>query len=419
MKWLLFTGGTGGVVHIILLALVSVPRLTAAGEPLACTCECCVAELQREGSEDGGRQLQCMQVQTGLDYRSPFRAPAKECGDLCQSESGERLDSQQFCFAECVPRDLDAEHLAQQGSPCSLPKYVGRGGTVAPVLRGQLEVQQAHLFLANASIMATGLEGASESGVPPPAAAHTTGAMEQKLTQIAQETAGVAALYAEVARGPAVEIANASAGALQALGTAAAAVEKAQHAAEEAEGAERRMRVLRDEILKATRYAAFRLIPEVLKPIVQKARRQTRGEAEGKARVLEVKILEEAPEAARKAAGPYKEAAHHFAAVAKEYLLKGRALDEQSQAMRTEAEALQRQASVARSALEAQQVMQKANALAGEAARTGSQADWFFKASESLLKVQVPGYLRQSQQAAYHAEASVDPNAQPPLPPIV
>eukprot|EP00928_Gymnodinium_smaydae_P030385 TRINITY_DN22622_c0_g1_i2.p1 TRINITY_DN22622_c0_g1~~TRINITY_DN22622_c0_g1_i2.p1 ORF type:complete len:489 (+),score=80.68 TRINITY_DN22622_c0_g1_i2:65-1468(+) len=431
-----------GVISNVSLHAVGRERSKSSSQ--RCTCDCCVAELQRDenpGVTEGFSLLQCAYDTSEDQGGSSASSAGPRCGSTCLRSSDDHildspeLDTQRFCFMECEPVVAASRPLLQAapGDPCgpltraeALEVNDGKGDALRPpneapgVLNHFLTARRTRTDseqpVASAPAPAPAVAASSAplpagpwASISPPALAQ--GAKIAAWTQQARQVSDLAA-KAVLNVGMAAKKAGAS------LAAAAGAAVDAQRAAERAQAAERRVRSIRDALRRRTHQAALDTVPLAVNDLRQQAR------AIAKANALKLKSFREAqmkalaPHAAFQAMQPY-EAARDSAAVAEQrYLNEGDRLAQVAAMMQEAAHDARDSANellAAGAETEATRIMNEAKAEMAKANKVSEEASAFYASARSIAE-SLPAYERGARDAGYRAAVLVYPDAQPPLP---
>lgn len=422
----------------------------AAAAARACSCDCCGAEYRREAAADGsGKQrLGCAYLEASL--LSSF-ASVQSCGSLCTKQAGDSLlqasqtaevDTERFCFVECVPRVGNPSQEPQRGGACRPLSSQELAAVQVPADGQQAPTQ----FLSRRTAVRSGLQQSvlatdrildvladapAAADAAAPAAAGVAAAQWDSVSQAAQEQLKEVAKLAEKATEKAKEAAKdqeiikdaAYTGAFE-VPKALAAVDDARMAAQYARRAEAQVRALSAKVKQQTREAAFSVIPEVLKSLQDAARGEARLAAEKQAADVHAQTFVEAPQVAQKAMQPYLEAMNKAADAEDKYIARGNDLERQAAQQQQQAQELQAQADGWRAvpgedaAEKVRKLMTQARSARRQAAELNGKAGVDFKTAQSIEET-LPQYNHQAAQAAYHAQSLLLPGVQAPLPPLV
>jgi len=385
------------------LALVALALVQAvAGR--TCSCECCETAAAREEQA----------VQCSL---SPGAPSAPRCDNLCAKSADDHLletaqsfvDTERFCFAECVPAQEDAE----PGTPChplALGAHAGR--RARPALRIK-RPQHREAPVALAREASAGPKGGSEE--------------VDKLLKDAQKQAAKA-------QEKTIAVQRASYGGIGVVTEAAHVEDDARRAAGFALGVEQQVHKQLEEAKRQAREEAFAVMQEVM-PMVQSAARSA---AKKKATTGPFSKLEKSQEEQVKATAaaassglqPWSEAMQGAEKVRDAYSQRSHELAQAAAAAQQTATALSAEAEqwrqlrsadetkAAQVESKAEQLQEQAKEAMGAAKENEKKAKKYLSIAKSIDE-SLPAYSRQAEQGAYHAISMVAPDVPAPLPPLV
>lgn len=380
------------------LALVALALVQAvAGR--TCSCECCETAAAREEQA----------VQCSL---SPGAPSAPRCDNLCAKSADDHLletaqsfvDTERFCFAECVPAQEDAE----PGTPChplALGAHAGR--RARPALRIK-RPQHREAPVALAREASAGPKGGSEE--------------VDKLLKDAQKQAAKA-------QEKTIAVQRASYGGIGVVTEAAHVEDDARRAAGFALGVEQQVHKQLEEAKRQAREEAFAVMQEVM-PMVQSAARSA---AKKKATTGPFSKLEKSQEEQVKATAaaatsglqPWSDAMQGAAKERDAYSQRSHELAQAAAAAQQTATALSAEAEqwrqlrsadetkAAQVESKAEQLQEQAKEAMGAAKENEKKAKKYLSIAKSIDE-SLPAYSR-----AYHAISMVAPDVPAPLPPLV
>lgn len=434
----------------------------------------------------GTERLECVLAESGLAPTSSFRAQ-NACGALClrgtqdevlRAAEVPEMDTQRFCFFECAPdRKLSEGRDPKKGDACRAlgqeeAQEVGgdeSGNGVPP--NEQAEVSS--LFLAHrpaaprASLAVSSQRLAASSSAEARAAAQEAAAEEVERAVAEGRAAGAGDLVLPApapAPGPApgvepwvsiadpapenmgriAEMAEETARTARsaeedvdkikqladksniALPTALAAVDDAKNAARKAVAEEKKIRAIRDQLLREGRKEAFTMVPKLLKEITARAHTQIRVENIKEAPARQRLYMQQAKAAGEAAKKRWRDAEKRASEIAGEWAERGDQFAKQAADLTREAEDMQgtaddpmlgkaNQLAQVGDYKGAQSLVIRAHKYLDQARDFNAKAEHAWNTAQSI-EATLPGYERQAEEDAYHAEAMMDPYAKPPVP---
>ncbi|CAJ1429527.1 unnamed protein product [Effrenium voratum] len=335
--------------------------------------------------------------------RSPCAAAAR-CESLCAKSAEDQvlealqslLDTERFCYAECVPTTEEAE----SASAC-------RRLTPAERERG-LPKPPAPKFLAR------------RSELPALAREQTEKAPEPALQKLVDEAAAAAAK----AKAEAEAVQQVSYGGVAMMAQAASAEEDARRAAGFAMSVEGQVQTILDQARRDAHAEAFGVLQEVLPVVQQRARAAAKAEATrgpfSKAEKAQ-KAQVEALAAAGSAGEDWTEAMHQAVKVRDAYSSRSKELAQaaftaEQGAQQLEQEAQQWQQLKSSGLSKAKALHLRAQEFMAAASENDQKANKYLGIAKSIDD-SLPAYSRQAAQGAYHAMSMVA-DVPPPLPPL-
>eukprot|EP00929_Paragymnodinium_shiwhaense_P006360 TRINITY_DN10963_c0_g1_i1.p1 TRINITY_DN10963_c0_g1~~TRINITY_DN10963_c0_g1_i1.p1 ORF type:complete len:472 (-),score=131.61 TRINITY_DN10963_c0_g1_i1:90-1505(-) len=422
----------------------------ASDDIVNCHCECCLTELQRaeegDGSGNAWSRLQCA-------YDAAASAAENRCGNLCRRSSNDtvlaaaeaqEMDTQRFCFFECEPMPrqgptLPAVGPAQPGDGCkpltkSEALAVGDSGGNA---RNPMDTPQVMSHFLIARTVASSGSGSqstaklqslasAQAGPPPPTV--SAGPWHSVLSGLAMEQGAKVAAAAQEAE----KDAAAATAAYQAIDTSAIAAggalmnamskaQDAQKAAEEAAKAEKRVKDIREGLLRRAKKAALDDLPIIMKKMREAADAKAKAKAQEQAAKTKQEWEKAGPLAAAEAMKGWETAMARAADTANKYVATANELGAQSMAMQTNAQTANQQANLFTSmgdTVQAQKQIVQEHQMMDAAQGLNSQAAKYYDIAASIQQT-LPNYVEQANAAGYHAELMANPDAPPPGVPLV
>ena len=398
--------------HVELLALV------LAGQALAmrrssCSCDCCETAASRETDVPGAVQCSFTQVSAGTAPTCDSLC-AKQADDMAIESAQSLLDTERFCFVECVPSSHEDLKAGDACRPMSLEERkisLGAGNIRLP--------RPAH-FLRKKSWQTVLAREPKPAPVAPKAWASQEGSDMEKVLAEGKQAATKAAEEAKAVQ-------QASYAGFAVVSKAARAEEDARQAAVLAMKTEEKVRKVLDMAKLEAHSEAFGVLQEVLPPMQQAARAAAKTSAMAgpmaPSEEAQRKQVLATSKAAEEGMKPWADAMHSAVKVRDAYAARGKELAQASLTAERNAQYLEKESRAWQTVQspvaerKAENLHTKAQDFMAAASENDERATKYFDIAKSIDS-NLPSYSQQAEQGAYHAMAMVNPDVAAPLPPL-
>jgi len=375
----------------------------------SCSCDCCETAASREADAVGAMQCSFAQSQA---------ATAPKCDSLCAKGADDHsiesaqsfLDTERFCFVECVPSNDDL----RAGDACRPMSFQERQASHG---QGNIKAPKPTHFLRKRSWQTVLAREA-------PAAPKPWASVENKDVEKVLSEGKVAA---EKAAEEAQAVEQASYAGFAVVSQAARAEEDARKAAVAAMTMENKVKKVLDMAKREAHAEAFGVLQEVLPPMQQAARaaaktKATAGAGSKSEEAQRAEVFATA-KAAEEGMRPWTEAMQNAAKVRDAYASRGKELAAASLTAERNAQHLEKESrdwqgvKTPRAERKASNLHSKAEEFMATASDTDAKARKYFDIAKSI-DGSLSSYSQQAEQGAYHAMAMVSPDVPAPLPPL-
>lgn len=391
-----------------------------------CSCSCCETEVQAHGPLE--TTFQCALIPEGDErFMSKFRAQRAGCPQYCRQSATDKvltathspqIDYERFCYFECMPTEAKAGTICRKLDRKEQKEAADTSGNGMEIpVHSKPKVTAAEAAARNAALMLRAKAGARLGAAPwsstkdPAPEVGTRAALEAKAAAGYRSRAEAAAKKAKEIEDNNQKVTPAL------LSSVEASTEAARHALE----GQKVLEDLKEQAIKVARMAARDEIAGTLKALRKAAHDKAKVEGEKKAKILQAKMLAEAPKAGKAAMAPYNAALGRAAATAGEYTKRADGLSGASVGLQMQSGLLLGEANQLTSLGEvakAQAKMQEAHATMNLALALSGQAGGFYNAAKSIMGT-LGAYAAEGVAADYHAQFMLNPDLPPPPPPMV
>ena len=398
--------------QLLLLAMV-LERQALAASRSSCSCDCCETSASREPEFPGA--MQCSFSQAGA-------ATAPTCGSLCAKHADDAtidtaqsfLDTERFCFMECVP----SHEELRAGDACRPMSFEERKSSHGA---GNIRLPKPSVHFLRKKSWQTVLAREPKESKPeaPKAWASLEGTDMDKVMSEGK-------LAASKAEEEAKAVQQASYAGFSVVSKAARAEEDARKAAVMAMNTEEKVHQVLDMARREAHAEAFGVLKEVLPQMQQAARAAAKAKAlapASKSEEAQKKQVLATARAAGEGMKPWANAMQSAVKVRDAYASRGKELAEASLTAERNAQSLEEEAR-AWQTVRSPQAERKASNLhtraqdfMATAAENDERATKYLDIAKSI-DGSLPSYSQQAEQGAYHAMAMVSPDVPAPLPPL-
>ncbi|CAE7309898.1 unnamed protein product [Symbiodinium microadriaticum] len=404
MKWPL---------QLLAMVLAGQALMVLAARRSLCSCDCCETAASREQDFPGG--MQC-------SFAQPKVTTAPRCDSLCAKHADDAtiesaqslLDTERFCFVECVPGNEDL----RAGDTCRPMSFEERKSS-----RGEGNIRlpkpSAVQHLRKKSWQTVLAREPKKPEAPKAWASLEASDMEKALKD------GKKAATKAMEEAKAVQ--QASYAGFSVVSKAARAEEDARKAAVMAMNTEEKVRKVLDMAKIEAHAEAFGVLKEVLPPMQQAARAAAKASAMAgpgsESEEAQKRQVLATSKAAADGMKPWSDAMQNAVKVRDAYASRGKELAEASLAAERNAQYLEKESrawqtvQTPQAERKASNLHSKAQEFMATASENDERANKYFDIARSI-DGSLPSYSQQAEQGAYHAMAMVSPDIPAPLPPL-